>query len=65
MYQPPKALKHEIPLFLCPVPAGSPSPADNYRKKSLDLNGHLIKQPAAAVFVRANDDSIVGAEHIL
>jgi len=60
MYQSPQELKHETPLFLCPVPAGFPSPADDYREKSLDLNEHLIKHPAATVFVRANDDSMIG-----
>jgi len=61
MYQPPQALKNETPLFLCTVPAGFPSPANDYREKSLDLNEHLIKRPAATVFVRANDDSMIGA----
>ena len=48
----------KIPLFLTPVSAGFPSPADDYKDKSLDLNEHLIKHPAATIFVRVNDDSM-------
>ena len=50
----------KIPIFLTPVPARFPSPADDYKDKSLDLNEHLIKHPAATIFVRANDDSRIG-----
>ena len=51
----------KIPLFLTPVPAGFPSPADDYKERSLDLNQHLIKHPAATLFVNANDDSMIKA----
>ena len=51
----------KIPLLLTPVSAGFPSPADDYKEKSLDLNEHLIKHPAATIFVRANDDSMIKA----
>jgi DNA polymerase V len=36
-----------LPLFLATVPAGFPSPADNYIDRKLDLNEHLVKRPAA------------------
>lgn len=49
------------PLFGSPVPAGFPSPADDYIERSLDLNEHLIKHPAATFFVRATGDSMTGA----
>ena len=51
----------KIPLFLTPVPAGFPSPADDYKEKSLGLNEHLIKHPAATFIVKANDDSMIKA----
>ena len=51
------------PLFASPVPAGFPSPADDYIERSLDLNEHLIKHPAATFFVRASGDSMVGSIH--
>ena len=50
-----------LPLFLARVPAGYPSPADDYMEDRLDLNRHLIKHPAATFFVRASGDSMIGA----
>lgn len=49
------------PLFLAQVPAGFPSPADDYIERKLDLNQHLIKHPAATFFVRVSGDSMVEA----
>lgn len=51
----------EIPLFMVPVEAGFPSPADDYLEGKLDLNEYLIKHPAATIFVKAPDDSMVKA----
>ena len=51
------------PLFAAPVPAGFPSPADDYIERALDLNEHLIKHPAATFFVRASGDSMLGNIH--
>lgn len=50
-----------IPLFISKVPAGFPSPADDYVEKSLDLNELCIKQPAATFFVRVEGESMLGA----
>jgi DNA polymerase V len=49
------------PLFLSGVSAGFPSPADDYLDCKLDLNEHLIKNPAATFFVRVAGDSMTGA----
>jgi len=49
------------PLFLSKVPAGFPSPADDYIEDGLDLNEHLIKHKAATFFVRVSGDSMTGA----
>ncbi|MFP4315749.1 MAG: LexA family protein [Desulfovibrionales bacterium] len=51
----------ERPLLLSGVPAGFPSPADDYIDKNLDLNEHLVKNPAATFFVRAYGDSMKDA----
>jgi DNA polymerase V len=48
-----------IPLYQDSVPAGFPSPAQDYVERTLDLNELLIKQPAATYFVRAQGDSMV------
>jgi DNA polymerase V len=49
------------PLFLSGVSAGFPSPADDYLDRKLDLNDHLVKNPAATFFVRVAGDSMIGA----
>ena len=49
------------PLFLSGVSAGFPSPADDYIDRELDLNEHLITNPAATFFVRVAGDSMTGA----
>ena len=45
-------------LFLVPVSAGYPSPADDYLDGSLDLNQHLVKHPTATFFVRVAGESM-------
>jgi DNA polymerase V len=48
------------PLFIYGVSAGFPSPADDYLDRKLDLNEHLVKNPAATFFVRVAGDSMTG-----
>ena len=43
------------------VPAGFPSPAEDFIEDHLDLNEHLIHHPAATFFVRASGQSMVNA----
>ncbi|HSH13432.1 MAG TPA: translesion error-prone DNA polymerase V autoproteolytic subunit [Desulfurivibrionaceae bacterium] len=50
-----------LPLFLCRVSAGFPSPAADHLDKCLNLNELLIKHPAATFFVRVAGDSMTGA----
>jgi DNA polymerase V len=47
-----------IPLVSANVQAGFPSPADDHLERSLDLNEHLVKNPAATFFVRVKGDSM-------
>ncbi|MCE5251065.1 translesion error-prone DNA polymerase V autoproteolytic subunit [bacterium] len=49
------------PLFIAAVPAGFPSPADDYIEGKLDLNSYLVQHPAATFFVRADGDSMIDA----
>ena len=51
----------EIPYFLNKVRGGWPSPADDYIERPIDLNEHLIKNPAATYFVRVSGDSMIDA----
>jgi len=50
--------KLHVPLFSAIVQAGFPSPADDHMEKSLDLNEHLVRNPAATFFVRVRGDSM-------
>ena len=43
------------------VVAGFPSPAEQYLEPPLDLNGLLVRRPAATYFVRVEGDSMLGA----
>ena len=49
------------PLFLSRVPAGFPSPAEDYVECSLDLNEYLIAHREATFFVRVKGHSMTGA----
>lgn len=51
----------QFPLYGSKVPAGFPSPADDYIEKQLDLNEHLIKHPSATFFVRVSGNSMINA----
>ena len=52
--------KLRLPYILSYVPAGFPSPADDFVEGSLDLNDY-IEHPAATYFVRTEGDSMIGA----
>lgn len=50
-----------VPFALASVPAGFPSPADDYLDRPLDFNELLIAHPAATFAVRVVGDSMTGA----
>jgi len=51
----------KVPFFASPISAGFPSPADDYVDVSLDLNKHLIKNPAATFYAKVKGDSMINA----
>lgn len=61
VYTPDLSTRYKLPVFLGRLPAGFPSPADDYLEGKLDLNRHLIKHPAATFFVRVSGDSMIEA----
>jgi DNA polymerase V len=62
LYQPVLPLSAlPLPFYDLLVPAGFPSPAQDYVEKTLDLNEQLIAHPAATYFVRVQGDSMIGA----
>lgn len=50
-----------VPFAVASVPAGFPSPADDYLDRPLDFNELLIVHPAATFAVRIIGESMTGA----
>jgi DNA polymerase V len=50
-----------IPLVSANVQAGFPSPADDHLERSINLNKHLVKNPAATFFLGVKGDSMWAA----
>ena len=48
-------------LYAHPIPAGFPSPADDFLEKRLDLNDYLVKNKAATFLVRVEGTSMENA----
>lgn len=48
------------PLYLSPVQAGWPSPAEDYVEGQINLHEVAVKNPAATFFLRASGDSMLG-----
>ena len=48
-----------IPIYLCKVEAGFPSPADNYIEQRLDIKKYLVKNSEATFFVKATGESMI------
>ena len=57
-FVPQRKLKLARPLVLTRVPAGFPSPADDYIEGRIDLNRDLIRHPLATFYVRVSGDSM-------
>ena len=51
-----------LPLLRAPVPAGFPSPADDYVEEEIDLQRLLIVNRPATFLVRVAGDSMVGKQ---
>lgn len=52
--------KAAVPLMGTSVPAGFPSPADDYLDRPLDFNELLNKNPPATYAARVDGDSMIG-----
>jgi DNA polymerase V len=61
IYRPDQSTRCKRPLFLVPVSAGFPSPAEDYIEGNLNLNKYLIKHPAATFFVKVTGSSMIDA----
>lgn len=58
IYRPRYSTRLSRPLILWRVPAGFPSPAEDYIESSIDLNRDLIKHPFYTFYIRVEGDSM-------
>ncbi|MBO3462844.1 translesion error-prone DNA polymerase V autoproteolytic subunit [Aetokthonos hydrillicola CCALA 1050] len=57
----PRLSRTRIPVIETSIPAGFPSPADDYTAARLDLNQKFLKNPTACFFARVTGRSMEGA----
>ena len=60
IYELDQSTKLELPLFSSRIPAGFPSPGDDYIDQKLDLN-ELVKHPSDTFLVKVEGDSMINA----
>ncbi len=63
IYLPNRARRLARPLIAWRVPAGFPSPAEDYVEGRIDLNRDLIKHPLATFYIRVSGDSMTPRIH--
>ena len=51
----------QLNLFSSQIPAGFPSPAEDFLEKRLDLNEYLVKNKSATFLIKVHGDSMVNA----
>lgn len=52
---------YELPLYQHLVPAGFPSPADDFLEERINLNAMLVQHPSATFFVKVSGNSMLHA----
>jgi len=60
VYLPDQRTKWSRPVMLWRVPAGFPSPAEDYVEGRIDLNRDLVKHPLTTFYIRVDGDSMIG-----
>jgi DNA polymerase V len=61
IYYPSRAFLESFisfPFFGGAIPAGFPSPAEDFNEERLDIRAYLVKNPAATFFARVTGDSM-------
>lgn len=53
-----QTVSYSLPLYIEPVKAGFPSPADDFIDTTLNLHEHVVKHPSSTFFVRVNGNSM-------
>jgi DNA polymerase V len=58
IYLPSRTTRLSRPIIMWRIPAGFPSPAEDYVEGRIDLNRDLIKHPLATFYIRVEGDSM-------
>jgi len=58
LIKPQRKTSYNLPLYLSPVAAGFPSPAEDFIEDKLDLNTYLIKNQPATFLVKVQGNSM-------
>ena len=58
VYLPNRSTRLSRPLLMWRVPAGFPSPAEDYVEGRIDLNRDLVRHPLSTFYVRVDGDSM-------
>jgi len=61
IYLPEDHSDGEIHFYSSHIPAGFPSPAEDFLEKRLDLNDYLINNKAATFLIKVQGDSMINA----
>lgn len=63
IYRPSRKTRLSRPLVMFRVPAGFPSPAEDYIEGGIDLNRDLIRHPFYTFYIRVDGDSMEPVIH--
>ncbi len=61
LYLPDRSTRWSRPLLTWRIPAGFPSPAEDYIEGRIDLNRELIRHPFSTFYIRVSGDSMINA----
>lgn len=61
LFFPESLSQQQLKLFSSQVPAGFPSPAEDFLEKRLDLNEYLVKNKSATFLIKVHGNSMVNA----
>ena len=61
IFTPDTSSKMKVPFLESLIPAGFPSPADDYMEMSLDINEKLIRNPSSTFFAQITGSSMINA----
>ena len=61
VFVPDTSNEMQLPFFESQIPAGFPSPAEDYMEMQLDLNEHLIRNPSSTFFAQIIGTSMINS----